>query len=165
MPTTRLERHLDQHQIPYASLQHSPAYSAQQLAHALHFHGWELAKTVIVIADGEPLMAVLAAPESVDLGRLSAVIGAGTARLAHEDELRRLFPDCEVGAMPPFGSLWEIPVYIDDDLAGSDVITFRAGSHREAIRMQMDDYLDLEQPEMASFAVLTTGVQAPVDAP
>jgi Ala-tRNA(Pro) deacylase len=164
MPTTRLERHLDEHQIPYVSLQHSLAYSAQALAHALHFHGWELAKTVVVIADGEPVMAVLPAPESVNLPRLSAAIGAGTVRLAHEDELLRLFPDCEVGAMPPFGSLWDVPVYIEDDLAGSDVITFRAGNHREAIRMQMDDYLDLEQPDMASFGVLTTTVHPPADA-
>ena len=154
MSTSSLECLLDGRGIPYVTLEHSPAYAAQDLAHALHFHGWELAKTVVVIADGEPVMAVLAAPQAVDLVRLSGVLAAGNIRLATEDELGRLFPGCEVGAMPPFGSLWDVPVYIEDQLAGSDVITFRAGTHREAIRMQMDDYLDIERPELATFAVL-----------
>lgn len=152
MILAKLRTLLDQNAVRFALLEHSPAYTAQEVAAKLHVHGWELAKTTIVKADDRFLMIVLPAPSYVDLRRVCALAGARTARLATEDEMASLFPGCELGAMPPFGNLWEIPVWVDERLALDPVIVFPAGTHHEAVRMSFADYRHLVDPRVVSVA-------------
>jgi Ala-tRNA(Pro) deacylase len=131
---------------------HTYAVSAQALAESLGVGGYQVAKTVLIDADGTTWMAVLAAPEIIDLRLLSVALGAHSARLLHESEVIPLFPDCQTGAEPPFGSLYGVPVVLDGDLAEEPRIFFRAGSHEEAISMKYRDYERLEQPLLAQFS-------------
>jgi Ala-tRNA(Pro) deacylase len=153
MPSAKLKKFLDANSIRYLTLQHSLAYTAQELAARMHIHGWELAKTTILKVDGKFCMAVLPAPCQVDLTRFRDVTGAETVVLAAEEEFRKLFPECEAGAMPPFGNLYGLAVYVDERLAEDESIVFNAGTHTEAIRMAFADFDSLVKPEMAHFGV------------
>jgi Ala-tRNA(Pro) deacylase len=149
--SARLKSFLDENHIPYSEMTHSRAYTAQGAAAALQISGKELAKTVILWTGEEMILAVLPAPNHVRLDRLAAEVGK-SVRLATEQEFSRLFPDCEVGAMPPFGSLYNLPVYVDESLAADEAIVFNAGTHRDAIRMRYDDFVRLAKPSVCSFA-------------
>lgn len=151
MPAAKLKAFLDEHGIAYIALQHSPAYTAQGLAARMHIHGWDLAKTTILKVDGKYAMAVLPAPCQVDIERFKAMAGAKDVALASEAELRGLFPGCELGAMPPFGNLFGLPVYVDERLADDKSIVFNAGTHTEAIRMEFADFERLVAPTIAGF--------------
>lgn len=142
------------HRIKYEKISHSPAYTAQEVAAKAHVSGWELAKTVVVQLDGKFAMAVLPASEQIDLGYFAEIVGAKEARLASEDEFIDLFPGCELGAIPPFGNLFGLKVYVAPELAEDEMIVFSAGSHTDLIRMAYDDYEWLTEPEMMPFAVL-----------
>jgi len=142
MPLSKLRSFLDSHQVKYMVISHSLAYTAQGVAAHAHVSGKKLAKTVIVKIDGILGMAVIPASEHVDLDRVRALTGAQVVQLATEREFKDAFPDCETGAMPPFGNLYDMPVYADVKLASHDEITFSAGSHRELVRM---DWKDLER--------------------
>jgi Ala-tRNA(Pro) deacylase len=146
MPSTRLKQYLDEKGVKYVTIKHSRAYTAQEIAASMHVPGQELAKTVLVKLDDKMVMVVLPANLAVDLHLLKDCTGARKAELAKEEEFRELFPDCELGAMPPFGNLYNLPVYVDTSLARDREIVFNACSHTEAIRMGYADYERLVSP-------------------
>ena len=143
-----LKKFLDSHNVKYVTISHSPAYTAQEIAASAHIPGKELAKTVICKIDRKSAMAVLPASFRVDLDHLKAALGAGEIELATEDEFKSLFPDCGVGAMPPFGNLYDMDVYVAEQLAENEEIAFNAGSHTELVRMSYNDFKNLVTPEV-----------------
>lgn len=151
MSASSLTEYLDKHGVEYTVVPHSPAYTAQGIAALSHTPGKELAKSVIVKVDGELTLAVLPASFQVDLGMLKRAIRAKNVTLASEDEFRDSFPECETGAMPPFGNLYGMRVIADEMLAQDKEITFNACSHRELIRLSWDDFQMLAKPRMAKF--------------
>ena len=150
MPVQKLKDYLDQHEVEYITISHSPAYTAQRIAEITHLPGKELAKTVIVKIDDKFAMAVLPASRRVDLRHLQEAIGADVVVLASEQEFEKLFPDCEVGAMPPFGNLYDMGVYVAEQLTEDDEIAFNAGSHTELVRMSYRDFASLVTPQVVS---------------
>jgi Ala-tRNA(Pro) deacylase len=153
MPAEKLRQLLDEHKIKYISINHWPAYTARETAASAFVPRGEFAKTIIVDLDGAKAMAIVPASRHVDTEALRKLAGADEARLATEDEFSSLFPDCEVGAMPPFGSLYGLPVYVDELVREVDDLCFNAGSHDRIIRMDCADFLELEQPVPGEFAV------------
>jgi Ala-tRNA(Pro) deacylase len=149
--STRLKSFLDESQIPYSVVTHSTAYTAQGTAATLQISGKELAKSVVLSTDEEMILAVLPAPNHVRLYQLGAEVGK-SLRLATEQEFSSLFPDCELGAMPPFGSLYNLPACVNESLAADEAIVFNAGTHRDAIRMRYDDFVRVAKPQVCSFA-------------
>jgi len=139
MPLSKLREFLDSNNVKYMVISHSLAYTAQGVAALAHVSGKKLAKTVIVKIDGILAMAVVPAADHVDLDRLRILTGAQTVEVATEREFKDAFPDCETGAMPPFGNLYDMPVYADVSLAENEEITFTAGTHRELVRMNWGD--------------------------
>jgi Ala-tRNA(Pro) deacylase len=152
MPVSQLTEFLDKHNVKYVTIKHSTAYTAQEIAHSAHVPGKELAKTVIVKLDGKMAMAVLPAPAKVDLERLSKVAAASKAALAKEYEFKDLFPECDAGAEPPFGNLYDMDVYVASSLTEDDNIAFNAGSHTELIRLAYRDFENLVKPKVADFS-------------
>jgi Ala-tRNA(Pro) deacylase len=150
MPVQKLKELLDSHGIEYVSISHSPAYSAQEVAASAHVPGKELAKSVIVKIDGKFAMAVLPASYRVHLGHLKAAVSASDVELASEPDLEQLFPDCEKGAMPPFGNLYDMDVYVAEQLTEDEDIAFSAGTHREVIKMSYKDFESLVKPTIAA---------------
>jgi Ala-tRNA(Pro) deacylase len=149
--STSLKSFLDEKQIPYSVLTHTTAYTAQGAAATMQISGKELAKSVVLWAGEEMILAVLPAPNHVRLEKLAAEVG-NSVRLATEQEFSSFFPDCELGAMPPFGSLYSLPTYVDESLAADEEIVFNAGTHRDAIRMRYDDFVRVAKPLVCSFA-------------
>jgi Ala-tRNA(Pro) deacylase len=153
MPAQKLKQMLDRKQIKYISINHSPAYTARETAASTFVPRREFAKTIIVDLDGEKVMAVLPASRHVDIVAFRKLAQASEARLATEDEFKALFPDCEVGAMPPFGSLYDMRVFVDQIVTEVDDLCFNAGSHEQILRMDCRDFLALEQPVVGAFAI------------
>lgn len=152
MPAEKLRKFLDKHKIKYVNINHSLAYTAQEIAASAHIHGKEIAKTVIVKTNGEMAMAVIPANFKLDLGLVSEAAGGGSAQLASEEEFQDLFPGCALGAMPPFGNLYDLPVYVDESLAEDEEIVFNAGSHTELIRLAYKDFESLVKPKITTLA-------------
>ena len=150
MPTKKLKEFLDQNKVKYVTITHSTAYTAQEIASLTHIKGKELAKTVIVRIDGALAMAVIPASLHVDLDLLRAASGARAVELATEQEFKDKFPDCETGAMPPFGNLYGMEVYADPSLGEHEEITFNAGTHRELMRMAWADVVRLGDPKVVN---------------
>ena len=140
MPLRKLKEFLDSHNIKYSTIGHSQVFTTQEIAATVHIPGKELAKTVMVTIDGTMAMAVLPASHKVDFGLLKKAAGAKKVGLASEQEFKGLFPDCEVGAMPPFGNLYGMDVFVADSLAENEEIAFNAGSHTELIRLLYKDF-------------------------
>ena len=157
MPLNKVRAFLDEHHIKYVVISHSKAYTAQGIAAIAHIPGQELAKTVIVKLDGALAMVVLPASYQVDLLMLKKVVGVRDASLASEREFKKHFADCETGAMPPFGNLYGIPVYVDDMLTRDKEIAFNAGTHFELIRMAYADFEKLVEPEVLGFSTRHAG--------
>jgi len=151
MPAGKLKEFLDQNQIKYLSVVHSPAYTAQEVAQSAHVTGKEFAKVVIVELDGKMAMVVLPATRKVVLQDLRELTGSDEVKFASEEEFRERFPDCETGAMPPFGNLYDMDVFAAESLAENDEIAFNAGSHTEIIRMGFRDFDRLVRPRVMSF--------------
>jgi Ala-tRNA(Pro) deacylase len=147
MPAERLKKYLDDNQVRYIVIRHSPAYTAQETAAAAHIRGQELAKTVMVRMDGELAMIVMPATERIDPVKLREDTGSDSVELVPEHEFRSRFPDCEVGAMPPFGNLYEMEVYVAESLGESEQIAFIAGTHRELIQLAYRDFARLVRPK------------------
>jgi Ala-tRNA(Pro) deacylase len=160
MSLSRLKEFLDSHNIKYVTISHSGAYSAQGIAALTHIPGKELAKTVIVKLDGTLAMAVLPASSQVDLSRLKMAADATDAVIASEREFKDKFPDCETGAMPPFGNLYDVPVFADESLSRDKEVAFNAGSHRELVQMAWEDFEKLVRPQIAKFATEKLGSTA-----
>jgi Ala-tRNA(Pro) deacylase len=148
MALPSLMEYLDRNNVKYVVITHSPAFTAQGVAGMAHIPGKELAKTVMVKLDGKLVMAVVPAMLHVDLAMLKKAAKAGTAAVATEDEFRLRFPECETGAMPPFGNLFGMTVFADESLARDKEIAFNAGSHRELIQMSWEDYKRLVEPKV-----------------
>lgn len=150
----RILSYLSGRGITYERLTHPPVLTAQELAAVLHVTGHRVAKSVLLEAESERYMAVLPACERIDERRVADVLQARSIRLLTEGEFAQLFPDCELGAEPPFGKLYDLPVILDESLADrSESITFRAGSHTEAIRMRYIDYERIERPIVAGITM------------
>jgi len=152
MPLQKLREFLDGHKIAYEVISHSQAYTAQKTAAAAHIPGKELAKTVMIKIDGKLAMAVLPGSMKVDFDLLRQATKAKEIVLATEREFGDLFPDCEMGAMPPFGNLYSMKVFVADSLAEDDEIAFNAGTHRELLRMAYTDFNRLVKPKTMRFA-------------
>jgi len=150
---TKLREFLDQHHVPYQSLSHPQAFTAQEVAAAQHTPGFELAKVVMLRSGAAFMMVVLPAPCRIDLEQARAVLGKPDLTLATEEQFKDLFPECEAGAMPPFGNLYHIPVYVDRSLQQDDEIVFNAGTHTQTVKMKYADFARLVQPKVAAFAV------------
>jgi Ala-tRNA(Pro) deacylase len=151
MAANRLKEFLDGHAVRYVAITHSRAYTAQEIAASAHIPGDRLAKTVMVRLDGKMAMAVLPASAKLDLERLKQAAGVKAAEIAAEPQFRDRFPDCEVGAMPPFGNLYGMDVFADQRLR-ADEIAFNSGTHTELIRMSYEDFEKLVQPKVAELA-------------
>jgi Ala-tRNA(Pro) deacylase len=152
MPVKKLKEFLDGEKIKYVAIRHSPAYTAQEIAASAHVRGRELAKTVIVTLDGKMAMAVVPASRKVGFDSLREAAGADSVQLASEQAFRDMFPGCEVGAMPPFGNLYDMDVYVSKLLAEDEEIAFNAGSHTELIRLAYQDFERLVRPKAARIA-------------
>lgn len=151
MLAQRLKDYLDREGVRYTSLVHTTAFTAQEVAAAAHVSGRTLAKTIIVSLDGELAMAVLPANRKVIIQDLHDVTGAEQVRFATETEFKARFPDCETGAMPPFGNLYGMEVFVAPSLVEDEEITFNAGTHTEAMRMKYADFERLVHPTILSF--------------
>jgi len=152
MPISRtLNAYLDHERVHYDVLPHPEAFRALAIAQTLHTPGKEMAKVVIVKVQERFAMTVLPASWNVDLHRLRTVFATHRVRLATEDEITGLFPDCELGAMPPFGNLYGLPVYVDQSLTEDEEIVFQAGTHSDAIRMRYWDFASLAFPVVEEF--------------
>jgi Ala-tRNA(Pro) deacylase len=151
MPINRLKLYLDDHKVKYVTIKHSLAYTAREIAESAHIQRRELAKTVMVNIDGKMAMAVLPATEKASLRLLKRAAGASKVTLASEDEFRDRFPECELGAMPPFGNLYGMEVFVAESLRENREIAFNAGSHVEVIKLAYQDFDRLAKPKVMSF--------------
>lgn len=148
MPARKLKEFLDSQAVKYLTIAHSPAYTAREVAQSLHIKGHKIAKTVIVMIDGKMAMAVLPANHSVNFEHFRKTMGGKEITLATEGQFKGSFPDCEVGAMPPFGNLYSMDVYVDEHLTEDEEIFFNACSHSELIRISYQDFEKLVQPKV-----------------
>ena len=151
--TSTIHEFLREAHVPYTVVPHRPAFTAQEEAAATHVPEHHWAKVVVCFVDDEPVEAVVSATSMVNLDRLLELSGGSDIRLAEEPELRRLFPDCELGAMPPFGPLYGHTVYVDAALAFEPKIAFNAGTHRDAMAMRWSDFVKMVNPIVGSFAM------------
>ena len=150
----RCQKYLREHRINYSHSIHPPAYTARETASAEQMPAHSMAKTVVYQGDNGPGMLVLPADSVVSFGEVLRLLGLTEVRLATEEELTRLFPGSEVGAMPPFGNLFDMPVLLDEQLAEAEFMAFNAGTHRDVIHMKVSDFHELVNPLVAAFAVM-----------
>jgi len=155
MPLAKIKEFLDTNKVKYVLIQHSPAYTAQEIAASAHITGKELAKTVMIKIEGKIAMAVLPASYKISFDQLKKALNADDVTLANEQEFMDKFPDCEVGAMPPFGILYGLDVYVAESLAEDEEIAFNACSHTELIKMRFDDFEQLVKPVRLKFSALS----------
>ena len=148
----RLIECLDENKVSYEILRHPEAITAQRIAEAEHVKGRRHAKVVMVKSGGQHLMVVLPAEHLIDHEKLAKIVGQDVS-FESEQEFESLFPDCAVGAMPPFGSLYGVPTYVDKSLAEEDYIVFEAGTHTEAIRLSYRDYEKIVKPQVKDLAI------------
>lgn len=152
MPLQKLIDYLEENQVRFTRIIHSTAYTSQVIAHRSHISGNVLAKTVVLKSPKKQfIMAVVPANYQVDLEKVSGLHGENLV-LATEEEFEKLFPCCETGGMPPFGNLFDLPVYVSESLAKSEEIAFNAGNHRELLQMTFADFNRLVKPTIASFS-------------
>lgn len=155
MPTKKLKEFLDSNKIKYTSISHSSAYTAMEIAAMAHVPGKDLAKTVMIKVNGSMAMVVLPATHMIKMDLLKKVVGNDNLRLATEQEFKDKFPDCEVGAMPPFGNLYSMQVYASSALKEDEEIVFNAGSHTELIKLSYKDFEKLVNPKVAEISYKT----------
>jgi len=161
MPVDQLKEYLDAHGVRYVSVEHSIAYTAKEIAERVNIKGDQMAKTVMVNLDGTMSMVVLPASCRIRWDRFMKAMGTELVSLASEDEFQDRFPFCEVGAMPPFGNLYDIPTYMFEGFDESNEIAFRAGTHHEIIKMPFQDYLSLAHPMTLTEGFAKIGVKKP----
>jgi Ala-tRNA(Pro) deacylase len=148
----RIREYLDSQGVPYETLPHPQAFSAQEVAHSLHVSGKKLAKTVVLDADGRVVMAVLPASHRLNLAGFRELVRARRLEMLPESELARLFPDCELGAIPPLARLYGMEVWVDAAIADSPEIVFTAGTHVDAVRMTYEDFERLGPAHIGRFS-------------
>ncbi len=147
MPGKQLKDYLNQNKIKYISITHPPAFTSQEVAASAHISGKELAKIVMAKSDGKLVMVVVPAHEHVNFGALKKLTGQALD-LASEADFKDKFPECEIGTMPPFGGLYNMPVYVASDLTKQQNITFNAGSHSELMQLTYEDFEKLVKPQI-----------------
>lgn len=152
MPVKKLKSYLDENRVKYVTISHSNAYTSQEIAASAHISGRELAKTVMVYLNGKMAMAILPATNQIDFDLLKKIPGIATVELAGEPEFKDRFPECDPGAMPPFGNLYDMEVYVDESLTLDKEIAFNAGSHTELIKLAYADYEKLVKPRIFKFS-------------
>lgn len=152
MPVEKLKSFLDENGVRYVTIRHSPAYTAHEIAEAADISGSELAKTVIVEIEGELAMVVLPASEQVDASAVSRAAGGGNVILACEEDFASSFPDCELGAMPPFGNLYGMKIFLSPKLAEDEEIAFNAGTHTQLVQLKFADFERLARPAITMLA-------------
>ena len=145
-----LDDFLRKARVPYTTFRHSPAFTAQHAAALSHVPGRCWAKTVVFMADAEPILVVVPAHYTVDVDQVQALAGVGMLRLATPRELIALYPDCEEGAMPPFGDLYLQRVFVDQSLVGEPDMVFNAGTHVDCIRMHYGDFAAVAHPTVGA---------------
>jgi len=155
MPSRKLKEYLDQNNVKYVTIKHSVAYTSQEIAASAHIKGKEMAKTVLIKINGKMVMCVLPASYKVDFEQLKKAIGNENIRLANEMEFKDKFPECEVGAMPPFGNLYNMDVYVAEILMDNEDIAFNAGTHTELIQLSFKDFMELVKPKVIKFSFPT----------
>jgi Ala-tRNA(Pro) deacylase len=155
MPTKRMREYLNKNNVRYVTVEHSPAYTAEAVAASAHIPAKEMAKTVMIEIDGMPAMAVIPASFHADLEQLRAALDARHISLLRERDFKDRFPDCEPGAMPPFGNLYGMPVFVSESLAEDEYVAFSAGSHNEVVLMAYADYERLVAPRIVKFSAET----------
>jgi Ala-tRNA(Pro) deacylase len=148
----RLETYLRENQVPFQEQQHEKAFSAQRIAESEHISSKKFAKSVVAVADGKMIQLVLPASYHADLERVRMALGAKDIALAHEKEFASVFPDCEVGSMPPFGNLYGLPVYVERSLTTEDTIVFPIGTYTDTMSVEYADFERLVHPQVLSFA-------------
>lgn len=151
MPAKKLKAFLDSARIPYVTIIHTAAFTAQEVAQSAHVAGRIFAKTIIIVLGDRLAMAVLPANRKVVLQDLRDITGSENVRFAKEEEFRRFFPDCETGAMPPFGNLYGMEVYMAASLTSADEIAFNAGTHTEILKVAYKDFEKLVHPKVLNF--------------
>ena len=151
MPARKLKEFLDSESVRYVKIAHSPAYTAREIAQSLHIKGSLIAKTVVVYIKEKMAMAVLPASYSIDFDDLRKETGAKKVELASEAQFKDMFPDCEIGFVPPFGNLYGMDVYVDEHLTRNKEIAFNAGGHLELYRMSYRDFEELVKPKVLKF--------------
>jgi Ala-tRNA(Pro) deacylase len=160
MLVANIRDYLNERHARYITLSHSPAYTARETAASMHIPGRMIAKTVMVRLDGEMAMVVLPADRRIDLERLRNAAGAHAVRLASEEEFEGIFPECEVGAMPPLGDLYGLKVYSAPELTEADEIIFNAGTHTDAIKLPYAEFKRLARPTVADLCVRPSSATA-----
>lgn len=148
----QLESYLRDNHVPFQGQSHAVAFTAQEIAASEHIPGKMLVKVVMAVADGKLVMLALPAHYRVDVAGAATVLGARDIRLAREDEFATTFADCELGAMPPFGNLYGVPVFVDRSLSKQDTIVFQAGTHTHTMSLKYADFERLVKPTVAEFA-------------
>lgn len=148
MPAKMLKDYLANHHVKYLSIQHSPAFTAQEVAAAAHVSGKHFAKTVIIKMGDRLAMVVIPANDHISFAALKDATGQSKLDLATESDFKNKFPECEVGAMPPFGELYDMPVYVSNQLTGCEQIVFNAGSHSELMQLAYRDFERLVKPKV-----------------
>jgi Ala-tRNA(Pro) deacylase len=150
MPVQKLKEFLENQKVKYICMSCSPAFTAQEVAASAHISGKKMAKTVIVKVGDKYAMVVLPAHDHVNFGNLKAVTGMKDVDLASESEFKGKFPECEPGAMPPFGNLYDMPVYVSEKLCACDQIVFNSGSHSEVMQLAYKDFANLVKPQVVA---------------
>lgn len=151
----RIQTLLREQDVPFITQHHREVFTMQSVAAELHEKGARVAKSVIAWVDGRLVMLVLPAPYHVDFQRLANLLHAELARAAREEEFKFRFPDCDPGAMPPFGNLYQMPTYMETSLSHQPEMVFQAGTHRDTLKLATADYVRLAKPTLAEFRVQT----------
>jgi Ala-tRNA(Pro) deacylase len=149
----RLEQYFRENEVPFEVISHEEAYTMQEVAASLHIPGGQIAKVVIVKADGKMAMLVVSSPDRLDFAKVRALLDTKKVRLAKEEEFGDLFPDCEIGGMPPFGNLYGVPVFVDRILSNEADIIFRVGTLQEVMKITYADFAQLAQPIVGEFTM------------
>ena len=149
---SHIKDYLDHYKITYTTIDHGKAYKAQELAKVISVPEGKFAKSVVIKIDGKPVLAVLPASRQIDFGKLKDVLDTDTIEMVNEREIEDFFPSCELGAMPPLGNLFDLPVYVARDLRAEEEIVFNAGTHTDAIRMRYTDFEQLTEPIICDFS-------------
>ena len=154
MAAKRVKKYLKDQKVKYKTLKHKEVYTAQEVAASAHIPGRQLAKSVMIKLDKKMAMAVLSAAHQIDFKRLKKALGVKKTKLATEKEFEELLPDCEMGATPPFGNLYDLEVIVDESLSTQETIAFSAGSHTELIQLSYQDFEKLVKPKVVPFSFL-----------
>jgi len=156
----RIREYLDSHNVSYEPIHHPQAFASQEVAHAMHISGKRLAKAVVLEADGRLVMAVLLASYRLNLAELRSKLEVQHLKMVPEDTLTEVFPDCERGAIPPFGNLYDMDVWVDRAVAESEEVTLCAGTHVDCLHMKYSDFERLSKPQVGLFADVWVGKAA-----